>query len=361
MKKKLNVLFMPKWDQANPYQRLLLEQFDPRYVETNIVNYKKGVFRISSAAWYYRRKHKKNILHLHWLSPIFMEISWSKNPLIFSIKYLILYCDLLLCKFYGFKIVWTIHNKLAHEGNNKSNEIILRRLVFRIASNVIVHSEEALDALSELYNLPVKDKATVIKHGNYIGVYPPPSDNRLSLRESLNYSANQKVFLFFGAIKRYKGVEAFIEISNLFSGDNHYLFVIAGKVETEEYAQTLRNSISSKNIVFIARFLEGQDLVDIIHSADAIILPFTDTLASGSMLLSMSLGKAVFLPENGRIFGCVEGDYELFFDSIEELITKIKTFDINTLTRIGKRNLELAKKNDWEAVGKSTLDIYLSE
>jgi beta-1,4-mannosyltransferase len=361
MNENLNVLFMPKWDQANPYQRLLLERLSASGVEINIDDYANGLFRISGAAKQYSMKNKKNILHLHWLSPVFMKICWSKNPIVFYIKYFILYLDLMLCKFHGYKIVWTIHNKLAHEGSNKEYELILRRLIFRFASDVIVHSEEAITVLSGLYGLPIKDKATVIKHGNYIGVYPQPSGSLQALRSDFEYKTNQKVFLFFGAIKRYKGVETFIEVANLFSNDSAFLFVIAGEVEDKAYEQVLRDKISSDHLIFTTSFLDEQTLVNTIKCADAIVLPFSDTLTSGSMLLAMSLGKAIFLSQKGKVFGCVGEDYPLFFNSIEELGAKIEQVDTATLSQIGDANLALAKKNDWSEVSNQTLSVYLNK
>ena len=190
-------------------------------------------------------------------------------------------------------------------------------------------------------------------------MYPEPSGSRLALRSNLEYKINQKVFLFFGAIKR---LETFTEIANLFSSNRAFLFVIAGEVEDKAYEQVFCDKISSVHAIFTTSFLDDEKtLVNTIKCADAIVLPFSDTLTSGSMLLAMSLGKAIFLSQKGKVFGCVGEDYPLFFNSIEELVAKIKQVDTATLSQIGDANLAIAKKNDWSEVSHQTLSVYLDK
>jgi beta-1,4-mannosyltransferase len=359
MEKKINVLFMPKWDQSNPYQGLLIDNLKMENIKMDISDYPKGLFPLSQKALKHKIKNNINIIHLHWISPLVMPITWSENFFIFSLKYIMFGLDFLLCRMLGCTIVWTIHNKFSHEELNQKKELLLRKTIFKFATRVIVHSEHASRILSSLYRTDIKTKCSVIEHGNYIDSYPKPSGTPISLRNEFGFNNKQKIFLFFGAIKPYKGIEVFIEAAQQLV-DDEYLFVIAGQPSSEEYQSELWKSIKNSNIVSKFQFIPAQELIDLIQCCDAVVIPFSDTLTSGSMILAMSRSKAVILSEEGKVFGCVDDNYPLFFNSKNQLMDIITKTDKHQLEQIGQSNFKQVAGHNWSSIAKKTVEVYKS-
>lgn len=356
MKNNSKVLFLPKWDEANPYQRLLSSNIRENSCEVFLDNYDSGYFPISTVARKYKKEKGVNVVHLHWISDIAMRICWAKNPIVFYLKYSLFCLDLMLCKLMGLKIVWTIHNKLSHDSEFPQKELLLRKTLSKFADKLILHSQEAADVVQPLYQTKFNDKLAVIRHGNYDGCYPKPSDTRAALRAKHNIEPTQKVYLNFGSIKPYKGVEMLIDAANQLKDNSDIKFIIAGEPNTKQYQATLKRSIKSAQIHTDFNFLSDQDMVDYITLADAILLPFANTLTSGSAILAMTFGKALILPETGKVFGCVNDQGGYFFKNLEHLVSILSAENSETLAHKGQVNAEAAQTMNWAVIAKSTCE-----
>jgi beta-1,4-mannosyltransferase len=94
--------------------------------------------------------------------------------------------------------------------------------------------------------------------------------------------------------------------------------------------------------------------------SNAIVLPFADTLTSGSAILSMTYGKALILSDAARVFGCVPDDGAAYFRDTGELTRLLEPLDHSKLKNMGQTNLEKANKMKWSDVGKLTTNAYLN-
>ncbi len=349
---------MPKWDEANPYQKCLAKELVETGCEVSLDDYDRSIFPVFNVAKKYKVKRKKNIIHLHWISQIVMRTCWSKNIIVFKFKLLCLFIDLKLCQLIGFKLIWTIHNKFSHEQADRSKEVAVRRLFATMSDGCIVHSKEAIEVLEKIYGINLLEKTKVVEHASYIGVYPEVVGSKVSLRKKLNINVHEKVILFFGSIKKYKGVEKFIELANSFKGRNDIQFLLIGEVVNEEYKIELLNKIEGGNIQTNFEFLEEQLLINYIAASDAVLLPFSDTLTSGSLLLAMSQARAVFLPELGRVFGCFPDDYPYYYSGLNDLKKLVDSATQDEFLQVGSNNFETVKKRSWALMAEKTILLY---
>jgi beta-1,4-mannosyltransferase len=263
-----------------------------------------------------------------------------------------------LIKRKGIKLIWTIHNKFAHENQHKRRELHIRKLLSRMASKVILHSQEALVEINHLYNLDLTHKAEIIFHGNYDGCYPKPSKSRNLLRNEEQLQKDDIALLFFGSLKPYKGIETLIRAYKKTNNVKVKLY-IAGEPYSKEYHELLIDL--TKNIAGITTYftyLNDQELADHLHFADAVVLPFSDTLTSGTAVLAMTLGKALILPETAKIFGCVPLNGVSYFKDEQQLTDIINQLSLKELEVQGLTNLEHAKNMSWDKVARLTCQCY---
>jgi beta-1,4-mannosyltransferase len=339
------VLFTPSWEKANPYQRLLKEACEKEGCDIEYANYPSGFFPFYKLS---KKNKELSVIHVHWISELLIRLVWSANPILFC----------WLVKRRGIKLIWTIHNKFAHENQHRKRELQIRKSLSRMADKVILHSQEALNEINKLYNVDLTSKAEIIFHGNYSGCYPTPTENRDLLRAKELLQKDDIVILFFGSLKPYKGIETLIHAYINSSNINIKLY-IAGEPYSKEYKERLIELTKNRTgISTYFTYLNDQELIDHLHFSDVVVLPFSDTLTSGTAILAMTEGKALVLAETAKVFGCVPDSGVNYFNNEQQLVGIINQLDLNTLNDQGLVNLDQSKKMSWSEVGKMTVKTY---
>jgi glycosyltransferase involved in cell wall biosynthesis len=256
---KRKCLIVPDYRAGNPYQTLLANEMQAFEYSVEFDSFPYGLFPFIQLL----RKHKKTqVLHIHWIAELLRRASWSDNPFIYRCKCLLLLAECWLIKLVGIKVIWTIHNKFAHEGFDRNKELLFRKTLAKGVSKIIVHSEEALEQLEQIYGMILSFKTEVIYHGRYIDFYPPKNIEGSELRKLANIPASAIVVGYFGQIRSYKGVERLIQsVNELVHREDIYL-LIAGKVSSDEYTSQLVGLTKSPNIRIKFEFLSDQELVN---------------------------------------------------------------------------------------------------
>lgn len=354
MNTQKTVIFTPDYSTDNPYQNLLANSIEQNGYKVNYANYPKGLFLLNKLV---NSNNNPDVIHLHWITEIIRRLAWSRNGLIFRIKCFLLMLDCLICRARGTKIIWTIHNKTAHEGHDQNREIYIRRLLTKYVSQVIIHSEQAKELLIDFYQSDALKNAQVIPHGNYDNCYASANKTE-AFKQKFQLTPQTNVFLFFGAVRPYKGVENLIENFKQHQAEDAKLLIF-GKPSSDEYKQVLLDLIDNhKNIITEFSFIKDEDVADILNIADYIVLPFAKTLTSGSTILAMTHGKALILPDSASIFGCVPDEGVIYFDDNSGLLPALQSATKAESQSRGLVNLEAAKQLCWDKIGKQATRIY---
>jgi beta-1,4-mannosyltransferase len=270
----------PKTSPTNKYNEILSESLEL-----------EG-FKVENFRWRKALKIKKgDILYFHWIHYDYQH----KNILIMIIKSMILISYFVYLKMIKVKLIWTLHNLYPHKYLYKGLERIIRNIVLLLTNRILVASSSIkLDVLKE-YKFIKEKKIMVVKHGNYKGAYP---EKQIDFREKYCIDKNQTVYLFFGAIKQYKGVINLIEVFKEVSNENDKL-IIAGQPD-EEMRIKLKDYLEEDNdrIIFDLRFIPDDELVPLIRASDFIVLPFEAITTSGSAILAASYEKIIITVNN---------------------------------------------------------------
>ncbi len=345
---------MPDYRIDNPYQTFLAKALQQKGVSVHFPSGYRRVFPIYRAIK--TNPASISVLHLHWLDP-YLKGDKTFVKLVYCVKFLI---DILLTRWAGIKVVWTVHNIVSHNSKFPRLELWTQRILVKFVDRAIVHHTAAVDEITQRYKLP-SSKIEVIPHGHYRDVYES-AINSLEARQQLGLSESGKIYLNLGMLKPYKGIEQLLQIwqDNQFILDGNTL-LIAGKALDDHYGKILAKQASdTKNIILHNTFIENDQIHLYFSAADVVVLPFERILTSGSLILAMSYSKPVIAPRLGSIPETLGAADWLLYDPKEErgLLHAIKNstqVDLDALERLVN---EACDRLDWNAIAQKTFQIY---
>lgn len=356
MKRTSQILTIPDWRRGNPYLDLLGDAVRSAHPEVDMV-YATPDPQPLSLLRTARRYPQARTLHLHWLDHFVESIGWSKRPWLRALKLRLFQLELALLRLAGRRLIWTIHNLYTHDGTNRALERKVYRSVAHRASAILVHSEEALALAQKEYGVTFGTKGHVIPHGNYHGRYCAPVRDPVSIDPRLTPSDARVNVLFFGALRPYKGITELMA-SLAAAPDARITVAIAGKGEDVHLAQAVQAYAQrDSRVVPIIRFISEDDVPTLFEWADALVVPFERTLTSGSVILSMTMGRPVVLPETARVIGIANNANCVFFSpgALAAVLGQLDKADLGQKRDACK---QAAAALDWSRIGVRLAQIY---
>ncbi|WP_192498325.1 glycosyltransferase [Halorussus halophilus] len=354
-RKPLTVLFLPTYD-GNPYQPSLWDALSSYDVDV-IPGDHTDPLPISK----HLLKDRPDVVHLHWMDSLVS----SDNPFYAALLSLRLLFELMLCKLLGVRVVWTVHNYLGHEAERPKLELWLRRIVARSSETVMVHSEGVRSKIADGYDVPDDERSNVVAvdHGHFADAYENTM-SREEARDSFDFEDDETVFLFFGNVKPYKGLDDLLSAFENFDEDEDARLLIAGRPpEDDGKERRLRERCEADDrIVTEFEFIPEDEIQRYMRAADAVALPFDRILTSGSAILAMSYENVVIAPEIGCLPDVLAQTDEFLYergpDNLEATMRHALDADVEAA---GRRNYERAKEFDWDAIAERTRRIYDGE
>jgi glycosyltransferase involved in cell wall biosynthesis len=168
--------------------------------------------------------------------------------------------------------------------------------LLRLCAGMVVHSEHDRAAIEERYGQG--GQLVLIPHGPYDKVAGPGAD-------VVNRDDGVCRLLYFGVIRPFKGVEDLVRAFDGFDDDvvRHFHLTVVG--ETWEGwtlpAELIARSRHRNHITFINRYVSDDELAHHVASADAMVLPYHRSSASGPLHVAMGHGLPVVVTSVGGL------------------------------------------------------------
>jgi beta-1,4-mannosyltransferase len=343
------VVHLPCYDD-NPYQGLLMAAQSE--VGWEVIDGGGGGNFIGVALW----EWKPDVVHFHWLHPYLLRESWL-GSVARSARFLL---EVLTLKLRGSRIAWTIHNLSNHDGRCASLERIFTAFFARLVDVPITHTREAARLAAREFGLSERS-LVVTRHPGYTSYYPN-TVNRTEARRRFGYGESEMVFLFLGRIQPYKGI--FDLIAAFASLPEQCRLVIAGTPADEETRKRIsETSIRDSRIQFHPRHVCREEVQFFFNAADIVVFPFRSILTSGSIMLAMSFGKPLIVPDKPVLQEVVaEEDVWWFEPSIPGSLQNVLGEAARSWSpKMGQANLEIAKKLTWEKMAKEIIKAYTKQ
>jgi glycosyltransferase involved in cell wall biosynthesis len=289
----MKILVFPR--DGNPYQELLYRPMRQAGTTVAYLEGSSGSHTLNLLTMPFmliaRRFQGFNILHVHWTYPF--RLPFGRGPIARGYVELLAYIVWLLAKLLGMKLVWTAHNARPHEPLFL-DDVRAHRFLGNVADRVIVHSKAAEMQLREM-GITNKN-IMIIPHGNYIGVYPDETSRALA-RKKLRIASDASVFLFYGLIRPYKGVE---QLMTAFAGlkDDNAVLVIAGNVQDAGLRQMIERAAKrDARLRLMLRHVPDNESQYLFRAADFTVLPYAKSTTSGVALLAASFACPIVAPD----------------------------------------------------------------
>ena len=300
----------------------------------------------------YARKDRPEIVHIQ---PLFYLLDW----------YMMRQLDRI-----GARLILTIHDVLPHSFYSHHFipiELAILQYIYDKADKLIVHAESNKEQLLHRFSID-EDKVVVIPHGEYCvtGMFNEISRN--GSHSEVNLASKDKVVLFFGHIRKGKGIdillEAFDRVAENFS---NVVLIIAGSViqreSFREYGAFISQMKHGSRVRCFIGYVDHNNLSAFFEPADMVVLPYVEFSAqSGVLHLAQGFGKPVIVTDVGGLPEAVQdretglvvhaGDVEALVKGISYLLENERAG-----RQMGQRAREVATERfSWEKIARSTLE-----
>jgi beta-1,4-mannosyltransferase len=339
--KPLKVLFSPAGD--NPYQYLLASHLESQGVEVYQEEF------LPRKAFNFKFLSQFQILHLHWLQPLYHD----EKIVLCLLKSALFYLALMFFTLRKIPIVVTMHNLLPHETKFPAIDRFFRRKINRSAAALLFHSEKARSDFINMFGR-AKAKYEVVPHG----VYPEslvPLPDRNEAREYLKIPPSvEAVGLFLGRASNQKGYDIILSHMDYFRAKKIHI-IFAGS----DFSQELLGKFS--NATVLPYHVPDDELPVLFAAANSVLLPYRACTTSGLAVLSIGFGVPVVCSDVPYLKEICDQSLGLICDAFdcEDFSRKILLSE-GMANQASYKDARLSYLDDhsWEKLAQDIFSIY---
>ncbi len=261
------------------------------------------------------------------------------------------------------RVVFICHNVEEHESNFLKK--IASKILLQRGDGYILHSSEEERSLKSL--LKNQNIATVISPHPTYDIFNQNRYTRLSAKKALDITPSRKVILFFGFIRKYKGLQYLLEAMPLIINRyNDILLLVVGEVWRKQidYFNLIKELKLEQNVRFINHYVPNEDVEKYFKASDFLILPYISGTGSGILQVAYGMDTPVIATETGPFKGLIEdGKTGLLIPAADEKKLAeaiIKMYDENLGVKMEKEISKFGNKQrfDWSNMAKNIATLY---
>jgi len=264
------------------------------------------------------------------------------------------------------KVVLTVHDVSSFA--NSSDSSIIGKMIYKCTDLVLTHNKFSKSEILK-GNAELSSPIYIVPHGNYIPFINIQEDKEKS-RNQLGIPNDKKVLLFFGMIKKVKGLEVLLNaLKNVIKENPDVLLLIAGKPWENDFApyqQIIDENNLSDYCLLHTKFIPHTDVEHYYCAADLVVLPYIKIYQSGVLVMTLSYGKPALLsdlPPLKEVVADMETAFMFETENPVSLAEKLSFILSNPekLEQVRKNGEKLINtKYDWNEIGRQTKLAYQS-
>lgn len=230
---------------------------------------------------------------------------------------------------------------------------IMGKLLVREIDAFVVHSNSVVSQVTQVYHIN-PSRVFAIPHGLYDAYHRnydrQSAIDELGIREEF-------VILYFGMIRKYKGVPYLIEAFNKLPQEIacHSRLVIVGEDWGDETSpgNVVNSSPYKEQISYKPQFVPDEMIPKYFSAADVVVLPYLRTAGSGVANIAMAYGKPIVTSDLETMRECLAdykgasfapvGDSEAIAEKLRGIYARHKS---------GKLPLYSPPQNTWDEIAR---------
>ncbi len=266
---------------------------------------------------------------------------------------------------FGIKVVYTVHNLLPHDTEDRQRGRYRR--IYEFMDRLICHDVSARGRLYREFGVPL-ERISVIPHGPLLERVSSRTPEQA--RKELGISGDQCLVLWQGILRPYKGVLFLLKAwRQVCSKGVRACLAVVGPGD-EELTRAVAEEVSalaiSSSVRLEPRFVSIEERDNFYLAADIVVYPYSAVTTSGALMTGIGYGKAIVasrlaafdqILRDGENALLVEyGDVDKLADALFELIR-----EPGLRRRLGEnaRNSH-ANGPRWPEIARQTLTCYES-
>ncbi len=268
----------------------------------------------------------------------------------------------------GARLAWTVHNINPHDHVDSARDDAVYQAVINQAGLIVHHCPASPKLLQERYHVPPEKPVVIVPHGNYLAY--PNEVTRDEARRKLGIAPDAFVYLHFGAIRGYKGLDTLFAAFKKVTTPKKMLLVagqydaITGRGHLYDRLLMAWKKRTSRNLLLNPRQIPSEDIQLYFNASDCLVLSHSRGLNSGVAVLGMTFGKVVVGPQIGCIDWVLKAGKNLVYQAgsalaLADAMNAAATVDLQECARTNQRVAENWQWRDVSETVLSTLGIDL--
>ncbi|MBQ3163641.1 MAG: glycosyltransferase [Lachnospiraceae bacterium] len=269
-----------------------------RIKETEYLIHTANPFNIARVGAYIRRM-KPDMVLIQWWHPYFAPCYWILNHIIGREK-----------------IVYVCHNVFPHE--RFPLDKLLTKWVLRGGRGFLLHATEEEKELSSIFPRKRGELLAVDETQNGLGerpkyqmaVTPHPTYHAFRLknlskaqaRECLEVDEKQRMLLFFGFVREYKGLRYLLEAMGKLQKQDIQLWVVGDfGDDRESYISMIKEKELDGAVRIVEGYVPDDEVEKYFAACDLVVLPYLSATQSGIVQIAYGFEKPVVVTDVGGL------------------------------------------------------------
>ena len=195
------------------------------------------------------------------------------------------------------RIICIADNISPHE--KRPGDIAFTRYFIKSIHAFIAMSDKVLDDLRDLESIKPADLVEHPLYDNFGDIVP-----KSEARQKLNIEKDDRVILFFGFIRRYKGLDILLNaMADKRIKHAHIKLLVAGEFYEDEksYREQIQKLGIADRLILHTGFIRDEEVKYYLSAADAVIQPYRNATQSGVTPLAYHFEKPMIVSNVGGL------------------------------------------------------------
>lgn len=260
------------------------------------------------------------------------------------------------------KVLFICDNVIPHE--KRFGDKFFTRLAFSVVNYFVIQSRTVEKDL-KLFNK--KNKPYVLSPHPLYNIFgdktvKQEAKNILSDEFKISFG-DSKIILFFGYIRKYKGLMFLLEAMPSIVKKHNVKLLIAGEFyeNEEQYRKKIEDLKISEHIILLSSFMPEDKVRYFFSACDCLVLPYADATQSGIVPLAYYYDKPVIVTDVGGLSEVVidgKTGFVIKPEDSNEIFEAVNKFYSEDLENIFSENIkEEKKKYQWETFINNIVEI----
>jgi glycosyltransferase involved in cell wall biosynthesis len=196
------------------------------------------------------------------------------------------------------RVGFLCHNVSSHE--RMPGGAYLTRRLLRKGTYFVVGGHSLAD---EVERIRPGAEVAIVLHPSYRLPHTERTRDRAEARERLGLPAEGTVFLFFGLVREYKGLDTLLEALALLPPEAEWTCLVAGEFYQPRapYERMIESLGLAGRVRLEDRYIANEEVPDYFAATDVTVLPYRNATQSGVAALSIALERPVLSTRVGAL------------------------------------------------------------